>query len=134
MVSVYASASQLVLGQLKTNAKSNEVTTIPALIQMLDLRGAIVTIDAMACQAKIAKAITSKDGAVKGNQGKLAAAIQAASTSHRLAPIDRSIYQVEKQKSRVEASTYHVLNASDRVGDFSALLRLTSIVRVEQSK
>ncbi|MCM0151757.1 ISAs1 family transposase, partial [Photobacterium galatheae] len=79
MVSAYASANQLVLGQLKTDNKSNEITAIPALIKMLDLRGAIVTIDAMACQTKIAEAITSKGGdyllAVKGNQGKLAAAV-----------------------------------------------------------
>ena len=50
MVSAYSCANQLVLGQLKTDAKSNEITAIPALLQMLDLRGAIVTIDAMACQ------------------------------------------------------------------------------------
>ena len=50
MVSAYASANQLVLGQMKTDAKSNEITAIPALIKMLDLRGALVTIDAMACQ------------------------------------------------------------------------------------
>ncbi|ENM5763214.1 ISAs1 family transposase [Vibrio mimicus] len=52
MVSAHASAKQLVLGQFKTDTKSNEITAIPALIQMLDLQGAIVTIDAMACQNK----------------------------------------------------------------------------------
>lgn len=62
MVSAYAIVNQLVLGQFRTETKSNEITAIPALIQMLDLRGAIVTIDAMACQTKIAKAITSKGG------------------------------------------------------------------------
>ena len=55
MVSAYASANQLVLGQLKTDDKSNEITAIPELIKMLDLRGALVTIDAMACQTKIAR-------------------------------------------------------------------------------
>ncbi|ABX50244.1 transposase IS4 family protein [Shewanella baltica OS195] len=62
MVSAYASANQLVLGQLKTDSKSNEITAIPALIQMLALRGALVTVDAMACQTKIAKAIISQGG------------------------------------------------------------------------
>ena len=135
MVSAYASANQLVLGQLKTDTKSNEITAIPALIQMLDLRGAIVTIDAMACQTKIAKAITHKGGdyllAVKGNQGKLAAALQAAFAPHRRAPIDTSACQIEKQKSRVEARTYHVLSANELVGDFSRWRELTSIVMVE---
>lgn len=62
MVSAYASANQLVLGQLKTDDKSNEITAIPELIKMLDLRGALVTIDAMACQTKIVKVITNKGG------------------------------------------------------------------------
>ena len=135
MVSAYASANQLILGQLKTDTKSNEITAIPALIQMLDLRGAIVTIDAMACQTKIAKAITRKGGdyllAVKGNQGKLAAALKAAFAPHRRAPIERDRCQIEKQKSRIEARTYHVLSASELVGDFSKWSGLTSIVMVE---
>ena len=117
MVSAYSSANQLVLGQLKTDAKSNEITAVPALLQMLDLRGAIVTIDAMACQTKIAKAITSKGGdyllAVKGNQGKLAASIQSAFSSRRRDPIDWDRYQIEKQKGRIEARTCHVLSARE---------------------
>lgn len=56
-VSAYASANRLVLEQMKTQSKSNEITAIPALIKMLDLRGALVTIDAMGCQTKIATAI-----------------------------------------------------------------------------
>ncbi|MBE4609773.1 ISAs1 family transposase, partial [Vibrio navarrensis] len=135
MVSAYASANQLVLGQLKTDDKSNEITAIPELIKMLDLRGAIVTIDAMACQTKIAKAITSKGGdyllAVKGNQGKLSAAIQTAFAPHRRAPIDKTTYQIEKQKGRVEARTCHVLKASELEGDFSTWSGLASIVMVE---
>jgi len=135
MVSAYASANQLVLGQLKTENKSNEITAIPALIKMLDLRGAIVTIDAMACQTKIAGVITSKGGdyllAVKGNQGKLAAAVQAAFAPYRRAPVDEATCQIEKQKGRVQARTCHVLNASELEGDFSAWSSLTSIVMVE---
>lgn len=75
MISAYASSNKLVLGQLKTDQKSNEITAIPELLKMLDLRGALVTIDAMACQTKIAKAIVNQGGdyllAVKNNQGQL---------------------------------------------------------------
>lgn len=75
MVSAYASSNKLVLGQLKTDQKSNEITAIPELIKMLDIRGALVTIDAMACQTEIAKSIVSQGGdyllAVKGNQSTL---------------------------------------------------------------
>ena len=57
MISAYASSNKLVLGQLKTEEKSNEITAIPELIKMLDIKGVLVTIDAMTCQTKIAKAI-----------------------------------------------------------------------------
>lgn len=75
MISAYASSNKLVLGQLKTEEKSNEITAIPELIKMLDIKGVLVTIDAMACQSKIGKAILEQGGdyllAVKNNQGKL---------------------------------------------------------------
>ncbi len=61
MVSAWASSNQVVLGQLKTEEKSNEITAIPILLKLLDISGCIVTIDAMGTQKKIAKAIVDKD-------------------------------------------------------------------------
>ena len=61
MVSAWADENQLVLGQVRTEAKSNEITAIPTLLALLDLQGCIVTIDAMGCQKEIAKAITAKE-------------------------------------------------------------------------
>lgn len=75
MVSAWASANGagLVLGQRKVDSKSNEITAIPALLQVLDLAGCIVTIDAMGCQREIAARLTAGDAeyvlALKGNQG-----------------------------------------------------------------
>jgi predicted transposase YbfD/YdcC len=60
MVSAWANAHRLVLGQLKVDDKSNEITAIPKLLRMLELEGAIVTIDAMGCQKEIAKTITEQ--------------------------------------------------------------------------
>jgi predicted transposase YbfD/YdcC len=60
MVSAWANAHRLVLGQLKVDDKSNEITAIPQLLRMLELEGAIVTIDAMGCQKEIAKTITEQ--------------------------------------------------------------------------
>ncbi len=75
MVSAWATANHAVLGQTKTKAKSNEIKAIPELLQLLELRGCIVTIDAMGCQTKIAETIVQRGGdyqlAVKENQGKL---------------------------------------------------------------
>ena len=75
MVSAWSHASSLVLGQEKTANKSNEITAIPELLDVLELKGCIVTIDAMGCQTAIADKIISRGGdyvlALKGNQGDL---------------------------------------------------------------
>ena len=57
MVSAYAAANKLVLGQIKTDAKSNEITAIPELLALLDIKGCLVSIDAMGCQTEIAETI-----------------------------------------------------------------------------
>ena len=75
MVSAWASDAQLVLGQVATDAKSNEITAIPALLDLLALKGKVVTIDAMGTQREIAEKIVGKGAdyvlALKGNQGTL---------------------------------------------------------------
>ena len=75
MVSAWASANHLLLGQVKVDEKSNEITAIPALLAMLTLGGAIVTMDAMGTQTEIARAIIDQGAdyvlAIKENQGHL---------------------------------------------------------------
>lgn len=75
VVSAWASANHLVLGQLKVDAKSNEITAIPELLEVLELSGCIVTIDAMGCQKGIARQIVEQGAdyvlALKENQGNL---------------------------------------------------------------
>jgi predicted transposase YbfD/YdcC len=75
MVSAWATANRLVLGQCKVDEKSNEITAIPELIKVLEIAGCIVTIDAMGCQKQIVKSIVDKSGeyviALKKNQGNL---------------------------------------------------------------
>jgi predicted transposase YbfD/YdcC len=79
LVSAWSVANQVVLGQEATDAKSNEITAIPKLLKMLELKGAIVTIDAMGCQKEIARQIVEGGGdyvlSVKDNQPTLHAAI-----------------------------------------------------------
>ena len=60
LVSAWASANTLTLGQVKTAEKSNEITAIPQLLPMLELKGCIVTIDAMGCQQEIAQGILDR--------------------------------------------------------------------------
>lgn len=75
LVSAWAVGSRLVLGQVATDAKSNEITAVPKLLEMLSLRGQIVTADAMNCQRAIAAQVMEQKGdyvlALKGNQGVL---------------------------------------------------------------
>ena len=61
MISAWASSNQVVLGQLKTEEKSNEITSIPYLLKLLDLSGCIITIDAMGTQKKIAQVIMTQN-------------------------------------------------------------------------
>ena len=72
IVSAWAEGNGLVLGQLKVQDKSNEITAVPQLLRVLELSGCIVTLDAMGCQKKIAKEIVESDAdyvlALKGNQ------------------------------------------------------------------
>jgi predicted transposase YbfD/YdcC len=74
-VSAFAARQRLVLGQIKVNEKSNEITAIPVLIDMMEVEGAVITIDAMGCQRAIAEKILGKKAdyifSLKGNQGTL---------------------------------------------------------------
>jgi predicted transposase YbfD/YdcC len=75
MISAWSCRQNLVLGQAKVAAKTNEITAIPQLLDLLTIKGATVTIDAMGCQREIAAKIIEKDAgyvlALKGNQGTL---------------------------------------------------------------
>lgn len=75
MISAWSSAQKLVLGARAVKEKSNEITAIPELLDLLAIKGAIVTIDAMGCQKKIAEKIIAKGAdyvlGLKGNQGSL---------------------------------------------------------------
>jgi len=79
LVSAWASRQRLVLGQQACEEKSNEITAIPALLERLELTGALITIDAMGCQSSIAKAIRAKGAdyllALKDNWPVLAAEV-----------------------------------------------------------
>ena len=85
IVSAWASEEGIALGQVATEAKSNEITAIPQLLEQIDLAGTLITIDAMGCQKDIVEQIVAGKGdcviAVKDNQPKLLAAIQRRTSS-----------------------------------------------------
>jgi predicted transposase YbfD/YdcC len=97
MVHALVCETGLVVGQVATDKKSNEITAIPALVKLLDLRGALVSIDAMGTQVKIARQIVKAGGdyllALKGNQSRLHDEVEAAFTE-ALDPRRRTVDEV----------------------------------------
>ncbi len=119
MVSAFATQTGLVLGQVKTDDKSNEITAIPELLQALHLKGLLVSIDAMGCQKRIAAQITKKKGdyllMVKGNQPSLLAAIEAAFISEHVAENVDRLTHTEKSHGRILSQIASVLPSQGTV-------------------
>jgi predicted transposase YbfD/YdcC len=92
IVSAWVSENSMTLGQLATSAKSNEITAIPELLRLLDLRGAVVTIDAMGCQKEIATTVRECGAdyllGLKGNQPTLQAEVLKAFDAQTLAELE----------------------------------------------
>lgn len=110
MVSAWAHQNRLVLGQVKVDEKSNEITAIPHLLNVLVLKGCIVTIDAMGCQTQIAQLIVEKQAdyvlALKGNQDTLHRHVKA--SFEREIPT-HTYTELTNDHGRVEKRTYCVL-------------------------
>jgi predicted transposase YbfD/YdcC len=121
VISAWAGQNRLVLGQMKVADKSNEITAIPALLSLLDLRGGTVTLDAMGCQKEIARQIVAQGGeyvlALKGNQGSLYADVVAFFTDareRRFAGVAHAAAEtVEKDHGRIEKRRYWFVSEID---------------------
>lgn len=117
LVSAWATANSLSLGQVAVDEKSNEITALPKLLEMLDVHGALVTIDAMGCQKEIAAKIVDGGGdyvlTVKDNQPKLLDDIQKAfiqAFENDLHGWDHDTWMIEEQgHGRKETRTYTIL-------------------------
>ena len=132
MVSAWANQNRLVLGQVKVDDKSNEITAIPQLIKMLVLKGCVVTIDAMGCQTDIAKRIIEAEAdyvlALKGNQGTLHEQVQ--DSFARQTPT-HSYTDLSTDHGRVEKRTYSVLTDLKWVENRESWSGLHTLVRVD---
>lgn len=114
LVEAWCSEVGLCLGQYKTEDKSNEITAIPALLDMLELSGSIVSIDAMGCQKAIAEKVKSKQAdyilGLKGNQGELLQSVVKAFESSTDKPYDTD-EQIENGHGRTEVRECRILSA-----------------------
>jgi predicted transposase YbfD/YdcC len=125
MVGAWAAANHIGLGQVTVDAKSNEITAIPKLLEILDISGCLVTIDAMGCQAEIAEKIVRSKAdyvlAVKGNQPTLHAGIEAFFLDHfedDFVRVSVGRHETsEKGHGREESRTYFVCDVPDDLPD-----------------
>ena len=143
MVSAFAAENGVVLGQVKTYEKSNEITAIPDLLSKLEIKGAVVTIDAMGCQKAIAKKIIQKEAdyvlAVKGNQGHLSSAIKDFFTIAHEENFKQLSHQfteeIDKGHGRVEHRRYWLSEDLRSINDLtSSWVGLKSVGMVESQR
>ena len=142
VVSAYATEVGLVLAQQRCEEKSNEITAIQALLPSLALKGAIVSIDAMGCQTKIAKQIVAQGGdyllAVKDNQPKLHKAIQeyfaiAEAEGYRHLQPDLS-ETLDKGHGRLETRQCSVLAAPSYLEELARWEQVRALVKIESRR
>jgi predicted transposase YbfD/YdcC len=132
LVSAWATANCLSLGQIAVDEKSNEIAAIPKLLELLDLKGALVTIDAMGCQKAIAAKIIDRNGdyilTVKENQEHLLDDIHAAISRASEAGVKLDTYETrERGHGREECRCYTVLHSTDGIRNSAGWANLTTI-------
>ena len=120
MVSAFACENKLVLAQTKTDKKSNEITAIPKLLDLLEIKGCLVTIDAMGCQKEIVKKVREKEAdyliALKGNQGTLFSQVEAllkpqiAELAAQEKLFSEATYERKREEIRWSLSTQNIDN------------------------
>jgi len=131
MVSAWCNTNNMVLAQQKVDEKSNEITAIPALLEILVIKGCIVTIDAMGCQRSIAEKIVEGEGdyllSVKGNQEVLLDDITEAFTHGK---IEDEYIEKQVGHGRVESRTTRVLTDLSWICNRADWMKLVSIIMV----
>jgi predicted transposase YbfD/YdcC len=135
IVSAWANSNQIVLGQLKVDDKSNEITAIPELLEMLDIKGSIITIDAMGTQKKIAETIIDNQAnyilALKGNQTYLKNDVE--NLCKRMKP-DSENEVVEKGHGRIETRNCKIFNHISLLEDVDKWKELKSVIQITSER
>lgn len=144
MVSAWSSDNGIVLAQTATDAKSNEITAIPTLLDMLDIKNCTVTIDAMGCQKAIADKIVSMKGnyllALKGNQGgtlEMAEHLFKCEEKTDYAGVTHTSYAtIEKGHGRIEKRNVTAIENNEKIdiAEFDKWKGLKSIIMVESTR
>jgi predicted transposase YbfD/YdcC len=142
MVSAWAVNQGLVLGQVKTEEKSNEITAIPELLRTLDLKSCVITIDAMGAQTKITKQIIEQEGdyviSLKGNQGILNDEVRQLFEDAEKNGYDHLVHSthttVDGEHGRIETRRCVVTNDIDWYTDKSKWAGLNTFAMIESTR
>jgi predicted transposase YbfD/YdcC len=142
LVSAWASAKRLVLGQQKVDEKSNEITAIPTLLRLLELKGGIVTIEAMGCQKAMARTIVDQEAdsvlRLKANQGLLYEEVQrflARARAQQFADLPQESYHtLDGSHGRVEERRYWLVSDLTWLTAKSEWAGLRSLGMVERQR
>lgn len=135
MVNAWASDNHIALGQLKVDEKSNEITAIPKLLDLLVIKGCIVTIDAMGCQKDIVSAIVGKEAdyliAVKGNQCNLQEQME---DSFRFLPAVSVSEDTDCGHGRIETRRCSVINDLSLIENREEWKSLRSLIKIDTER
>ena len=132
MVSAWASKNNMVLGQVKVSEKSNEITAIPKLLELIAVKGCVVTIDAMGCQEDIAKTIIKQEAdyilAVKENQKQLYLDIE---DEFRFGKAIQTHVHEDLGHGRIEIRNCSVIDTFEFIQNQNKWTELKSIIKIE---
>ena len=135
MVSAWSNDNNMVLGQVKVNDKSNEITAIPALLDLLMVKGCWITIDAMGCQKEIAIKIKEKEAeyilAVKDNQKHLHDDVREAFKDGKVAESD---IQTNLDHGRIEKRTCRIITDTDWICNQQDWQGLKTLVEIKSER
>ena len=139
LVSAWSQANHLLLGQVKTEDKSNEITAIPKLLEMLDVKDCMVTVDAMGTQKEIAEQIQERKAdyvmALKGNHALVHQEVQSFWSDPELPEAEYQSYETaDKGHGRIEVRRYRISGQIDWFADKGAWKGLRSIGMVESER
>ena len=143
MVSAWCDTNKLTLGQIQTDEKSNEITAIPELLSLLDIKDSIVTIDAIGCQRQIVKMIKQRNKAdycigLKDNQPMMNSEMRAYAQDCLDDPLMKDKYEQyttqEKGHGRIEKRVYTLFRDLSWFKDRKQWFALTSLVRVDSTR
>ena len=136
LVSAWSYQNRLVLGQVKTSGKSNEIEAVKELLTLLDIKGAVITADAMSCQKDIVQLICDKEAdyiiAIKDNHKNLKEAIEYEFKTQPIA-IGSKVFRnetLEKSHGRIETRTCEVINNLTEIENKDSWTNLKNVIKI----